>query len=140
MSKIKIPDNFIDVPINEIYGELLSLFNHSDDSNVEIRDNKLIVKRISHFSDSYHELKTDDGILVGFDFGEWGGGLFFFSNEDEIPLDKSKPLEHIFMPFYDMNEELIMEGNIKSIFNYNDKIYFLEGLAHLSSDRGFYMN
>jgi len=107
---------------------------------VEICDNKLIVEKSSGSSNSFHELKTDDGIFFGFDFGEWGGGLFFFSNEDGITLDKLKFIKYTifdFLGFYGSNKEkLIKKGNIKSIFNYNDNIYFLEGLAHLTLNEG----
>ena len=48
----------------------------------------------------------------------WGGKLSFVSNNK------------------DKKEIEIKEGNIKFIFEFNDKIYFIEGLAHLSYSGG----
>lgn len=64
------------------------------------------------------ELKIDNGNLIGFDRGEWGGKLSF------ILSDKSK------------KDIEIKKGNIKFVFEFNDKIYFIEGLADLSYSEG----
>lgn len=62
-------------------------------------------------------LKVDDGWLIGFNLGEWGGGLWWFNN---------KGSEH-----YE-----ICYGNIQNFFVRDDKILVIEGLAHLSMSSG----
>jgi len=58
------------------------------------------------------DLKLPEGTLIAIDHGEFGGTLTF------TPLDSTK------------KEVRIKEGNIKFIFAYRSKIYFIEGLAH----------
>lgn len=62
-------------------------------------------------------LETDVGRLIGSDHGEWGGKIEF------IPKGTT-------------DKKLIQEGNVKFIFRYNDGIYFIDGLAHLSTSTG----
>ncbi|PHR47655.1 MAG: hypothetical protein COA32_06785 [Fluviicola sp.] len=62
-------------------------------------------------------LKIENGWLVGFDKGEWGGSLFWF-NEKGTQYEK------------------ITSGNIKNLFKINGEIYVTEGLAHLSLSSG----
>ena len=64
---------------------------------------------------SQAELPFKEGVLVGTDRGEWGGKLTYKAKGKEV---------------------LIKEGNIFTIFSVNGKIYFIEGLAHLSYDYG----
>lgn len=62
-------------------------------------------------------LRIDDGWLVGFDKGEWGGNLFWF-NKNGTEYEK------------------ITGGNIKNILEIDEKIYVIEGLAHLGLSDG----
>jgi hypothetical protein len=62
-------------------------------------------------------LRTADGWLVGFDDGEFGGGLWWFNSEG------------------DQNRKLLSE-NVHSIYRSPDGILVLVGLAHLSLDSG----
>jgi hypothetical protein len=62
-------------------------------------------------------LRTADGWLVGFDGGEFGGGLWWFNNEG------------------DKNRKLLSE-NVHSIYQTTDGVFVLVGLAHLSLDDG----
>lgn len=64
------------------------------------------------------EFTLPNGRLIGTDHGEWGGKIIFQPKDD-----KAEPIT-------------IQHGNIKSIFSLNDTIYFLDGLAHLSLNRG----
>lgn len=64
---------------------------------------------------SQTELPFEGGVLVGTDHGEWGGKLTYKANGKEVQIKK---------------------GNIFTIFSLNDKVYFIEGLAHLSYDKG----
>jgi hypothetical protein len=62
-------------------------------------------------------LKVDDGYLVGFYRGEWGGNLFWFSEDGSTKYEIS-------------NHEIV------NFIKRNGKIYAIEGLAHLRSSRG----
>lgn len=62
-------------------------------------------------------LKIKNGWLVGFDKGEFGGGLYWFND---------KGTEH----------KRITSGNIKNLFEINGEIYVTEGLAHITISRG----
>jgi hypothetical protein len=64
------------------------------------------------------ELKIIDGTLVGENNGEWGGQLTF------KPKDTTKKALEI------------KRGNIKFIFSFKNKVYFIEGLAHMSYSEG----
>ncbi|RAU83155.1 hypothetical protein [Pontibacter arcticus] len=59
-----------------------------------------------------YELSIKGGTLIGTDNGEWGGELIYRPNNTPEKVTKIK------------------EGNINSIFHFNNKIYFIEGLAH----------
>ena len=62
--------------------------------------------------------KTPDGFLVGVNKGEFGGGLYFVENDG--------------LNGYEMGKFL----NIRLIFEYNARYFSLEGLSHLSVQRG----
>lgn len=63
-------------------------------------------------------LKVDDGYLVGMNHGEYGGGLYF--------------IDSLGRNFY----EIAGRMNIVEIFHYNNKLFAIEGLAHLGGQRG----
>lgn len=113
--KVDIPKNFVETKIPKPYSEEWSQLNHSgNEFRVEIIDNNLIVEKVNERNKV--ELKIDDGNLIGVNRGEWGGKLSFVSINKE--------------------ENEIKKGNIKFIFEFKDKIYFIEGLAHLSYSGG----
>jgi hypothetical protein len=60
-----------------------------------------------------------DGLLIGIDRGEFGGELCFRHCNNRI-----------------IDEAIILNDSIKYIFNYNENIYVLSGLGHLSTDYG----
>jgi hypothetical protein len=62
-------------------------------------------------------LRAADGWLVGFDAGEFGGGLWWFNNQG------------------DENRKLLPE-NVHAIYQTSDGVFVLVGLAHLSLDSG----
>lgn len=62
-------------------------------------------------------VKVENGWLVGFDKGEWGGVLLWFNEEGT-------------------NYEIICMGNINNIHKVEGHIYVTEGLAHLSMSEG----
>jgi len=62
-------------------------------------------------------LRTADGWLVGFDAGEFGGGLWWFNNEG------------------DENRKLLSE-NVQAIYQTADGVFVLVGVAHLSLGSG----
>jgi len=62
--------------------------------------------------------KVSDGYIVGINRGEFGGGLFFISQNG---------LE---------NYQIAGYLRIKEIFEFNSRIYAIEGVAHLGSNYG----
>lgn len=64
-----------------------------------------------------HIESFENGWLIGSDAGEWGGKLFWFSENG------TKKIE-------------ILEDNIRGIAKIDDEIFILSGLAHLSIDDG----
>lgn len=59
--------------------------------------------------------KLDDGWLVGFNFGEWGGGLFWFNESGD---------EHYRLRF----------GTIQRIISIGSNVYILQGLDQVRGD------
>jgi hypothetical protein len=62
-------------------------------------------------------IRTADGWLIGFDAGEFGGGLWWFNNEG----DESKKL---------------LSENVHAIYRNSHGVFVLVGLAHLSRNSG----
>jgi hypothetical protein len=60
-----------------------------------------------------------NGLLIGVNCGEFGGELCFRNCENRI-----------------FDETIILNDCIHYIFDYNENIYVLSGLGHLSTDRG----
>ncbi|NMH87720.1 hypothetical protein [Flavivirga algicola] len=113
--EVDIPKSFVETEIPESSSDEWRKLNHArNEFGVEIIDNKLNIEIVKERNNT--ELKIDGGTLIGINRGEWGGKLSFIpNNKDRIE---------------------IKEGNIKFIFEFKDKIYFIEGLAHLSFNRG----
>jgi hypothetical protein len=61
--------------------------------------------------------KVDNGYLVGFNKGEFGGSLHWFSESGDSTYQISR-------------------GNVDYIFEYKKKIYMVSGLFHMGKDRG----
>lgn len=114
----EIPKNFKEVVIPKKNSEEIRKLNYSQNEyKVKYENDKLVVENFS--PDRNTELKINSGILKGFNHGEWGGKLSFQPNDKkEIEIE-------------------IKTGNILFIFNYNNKIYFIEGLSHMSINEGF---
>lgn len=96
--------------------EWYKLINPYDEFKVLNTDGRLEVSKYN--TSKSCEIKTQDGKIIGIDVGEWGGILFF------VPTESAK------------KSFVIKEGNIKFIFSYKDKIYFIEGLTHLVTSEG----
>lgn len=90
--------------------------HRSNNFGVKIENNILKIKKIVIADKS--KLRISNGVLRGIDNGEWGGILSF------IPNDKSK------------KEINIKYGNIKFIFEFNNKTYFIEGVQNIISNYG----
>ena len=112
-SNIQLPKNYIQISIPQIDSKEHLKLNYSEDKSIRLRNNKIEVFSTPKIKNS--ELKFNDGILIGSNHGEWGGELVYKTDEKEIK---------------------IKEGSIISIFKLNNKIYFLQGLAHLSINYG----
>lgn len=114
---VSIPKEFVETnPPKPGSSEWYSLNHSKNEFEVEIVNGKLKIEN----ADRVHacELSISNGKLVGVNRGEWGGTLTF------VPYDTLKSTVEI------------KSGNIKFIFLFKDKIYFIEGLAHLSASIG----
>ena len=87
--------------------------NYAEDISIKLTDNAIEAYPTPRKSDS--KLKFKEGLLIGSNHGEWGGKLKYTVGKKEI---------------------VIKEGNIIALFELNGKTYFLEGLAHLSTNYG----
>jgi hypothetical protein len=114
---VNIPEEFIETnPPKVLTDEWHSLNSSDNEFSVKIIDGELKIEKVDEINKC--ELDISNGTLIGEDNGEWGGRLIF------KPTDhKKKTIE-------------IKNGNIKFIFSFKNKIYFIEGLAHLSYSGG----
>ncbi|MFH6937026.1 hypothetical protein [Flavobacterium sp. FlaQc-30] len=111
-----IPKNFKEIPIPKKNSDEIRKLNYSkNEYKVKYENNKLEVENYTPNRNT--ELKINNGILKGYNHGEWGGQLLFRSNDNK--------------------ETEIKTGNILFIFNYKNKIFFIEGISHLSINEGF---
>lgn len=62
--------------------------------------------------------KVQDGYIIGLNKGEFGGGLWFLSADGKSSY------------------EIIPYRRIHQIFEFNNKLFVIEGLAHLGSNNG----
>jgi hypothetical protein len=114
---VNIPKEFVEtVPPKAGSNEWYALNYSNNEFGVDIIDGKLDIKKVNEVNKC--ELKIAGGTLIGINNGEWGGQLTF------KPTDTTKKITDI------------KRGNIKFVFSYKDKIYFIEGLAHLSISEG----
>jgi hypothetical protein len=108
-------NNFTQVPLPAEKTNEWSQLNWADIGfQVQNREGKLQIKKI--VEDYKCKLDVKEGTLIGTDRGEWGGELKFKPHKGK--------------------EIVIMGGNIKSIFMYKGRIFLIEGLAHLSLNKG----
>jgi hypothetical protein len=115
--QVDIPKNLVETEIPKVSTDKWRELNYArNEFGVKIIDNKLNIEKVKERNKA--ELKIDGGNLIGINRVEWGGKLSF------VPTKK------------DQKEIEIKEGNIKFIFEFKDKIYFIEGLAHLSFSGG----
>ena len=112
-----IPGEFIKTSPPKVGSDEWYVLNGSQNEfGVSIVNGKLDIKKVNEVNKSV--LKMPSGTLIGVNRGEWGGQLTF------KPSDTTKK-----------NID-IKEGNIKFIFKLENKIYFIEGLAHMSYSGG----
>lgn len=115
-SKI-IPKNFVEtVPPKAGSKEWYTLNYSQNEFGVKIVEGKLEIEKVDEINKC--EFNLPNGKLVGINRGEWGGKLTF------IPADTNKKTVEI------------KNGNIKFIFTFKEKIYFIEGLAHMGYNGG----
>jgi hypothetical protein len=116
-TKIIIPANFVETKPPKVGSAEWYLLNNSrNEFGVELKNGQLKIKKVKE--KNRKELKIGTGTLLGVDRGEWGGTLTFIP--DDTKKDKIE----------------IKKGNIKFIFSFKGKIYFIEGIAHLSLSEG----
>lgn len=107
-------DWIVSIDNNEVY--VVNGRNYSAKSTLpfEIKPTK---EEAGIFRGKRSILKVDDGFLIGFYRGEWGGDLYWFSNDGA-------------------NEYKVSSDQIVQFKMRDNKIYAVEGLAHLSMSEG----
>lgn len=116
-SQVIIPKEFVETaPPKAGSSEWYPLNSSRNEFGVEIIDGKLKIEKVDEVNNC--ELNISNGKLAGVNKGEWGGTLTF------VPADTTK------------SSVEIKRGNIKFIFTFKDKIYFIEGLAHMGYSGG----
>jgi hypothetical protein len=114
---ILIPAEFLETSVPKAESmEWYALNNSKNEFGVNIVNGKLDIKKVNEVNEC--KLELSNGSLIGINRGEWGGSLTF------NPDDSAK------------SDITIKEGNIKFLFNYKNKIYFIEGLAHMGYSGG----
>lgn len=116
-SGIIIPSPFVQTEPPTPYSNEWSLLNQSN-NEFEVRNiqGNLEIQKTKEVNRC--ELKLPNGALIGIDNGEWGGQLKYIPNDTTAKIVEIKG------------------GNIKFIFAFKDKIYFIEGLAHMTYTGG----
>ena len=115
--KLIIPSEFIETELPKVGSENWFLLNYSDNEfKVENENGTLRIHKTEENNTTEYDLH--DGKLIGINHGEFGGQLKF------IPSSRTK------------NEVIIKGGNVKFIFLFHDKLYFIEGLAHMGYSGG----
>lgn len=116
-TKFNLKTQFEEINISKLSPNDLSKLNRSRESfEVKVSGRKLVINE--KIRRNVSELKIKGGVLKGLNNGEWGGKLSFISNTNR------------------KSELLIKEGNIKFLFLFKKRIFFIEGLAHLGSSYG----
>jgi hypothetical protein len=114
---VTIPKEFVEtVPPKAGSDEWFPLNHSQNEFGVSITNGKLVIKKVREINKC--ELKNTGGTLIGINRGEWGGQLTF---QPENTTKKAVDIKG---------------GNIKFIFYFNDKVYFIEGLAHMGYSGG----
>ena len=114
---VNIPKDFVEtVPPKAGSDEWYPLNYSNNEFRVKIIDGKLDIKKVKEANKC--DLIITGGTLIGINRGEWGGQLTF------KPEDSTKKVVDI------------KRGNIKFIFTFKNKIYFIEGLAHMGYSGG----
>lgn len=79
---------------------------------------KKVAKKLNNQYSIRAVKKVEDGYIIGLNSGEFGGGLWFLSNDGESSY------------------EILPHRRTHQIFKFNDKLYVIEGLAHLALSNG----
>ena len=112
------PDDFKEIPVpKKGTEELYKLRNSPNEFAISLTEKGIAISKKSPPAAMCSLSITNVGTFIGKDRGEWGGLLTF-------------------MPSGTLQQDTIAGGNIKSIFVYQNEIYYLEGLAHLSYNGG----
>ncbi len=111
--------DFVETKLPKVGSDEWFELNHSrNEFKVSVTNGKInIAKAEDPIKGTFSTLEIENGQLIGSDHGEWGGKLEF------IPTGTN-------------DKKLIKEGNVKFVFRFKNEIYFIEGLAHLSTDTG----
>lgn len=130
--------------------EWYKLNNPNKEISVALIDGKIQFSKFIYTSSIKYNVPG--GKLLAVDMGEFGGGLYYQSNDSSkkmfyingIPgglkndpfrsglwIPEDNPVSKLIQ-----NHLLLKNGNVKFIFSYRDTTYFLEGFSHMSFNYG----
>lgn len=108
---ISVPGEFVEtIPPKVGSSDWFSLNYSKNEFGVRNVNGKLEIKKVEEVNRC--DFALPNGTLTAIDHGEFGGNLTFY------PSDTTQKAVRI------------KDGNIKFIFDYKNKIYFIDGLAH----------
>lgn len=121
----KIPDNFVEnpLPVDSVPNSLTVLNQSRFEIEVLMVDGQIRAQKKDFSKDVCEDdcnckLKIKDGTLKGKNNGEWGGVLYYEpDNVNELNVR-------------------IKKGNVLYLFEMEDNLYVIEGLAHLGTSEG----
>ena len=138
------------IPPNE-WSDRWSKLNNSRAFAVSYSNGQLSVSDDPRHSNT-PTFALEDGELLGVDYGEWGGGLYykpadttrktFYINGRPGPTSNDPFRGGLMIPKSNpLNERLkgrflIARGNVKFIFPYHNCLFYMTGLAHMGLNSG----
>jgi hypothetical protein len=110
-TNISIPKKFVETTPPKVGSSKWLTLNHSkNEFGVKNKNGQLEIKKVKE--NNRCDFQLPQGTLTAIDNGEFGGDLTYYPSDET-----KKPVR-------------IAGGNIKFIFDYKNKIYFIGGIAH----------
>lgn len=147
-------NNFTETGIPKLRSEELNDLNHRpEEFSVRLENGELKIESAGREPETI-EYNLPNGKLLGIDYGEFGGGLYYKPNDTTLRKiyvnGKLRSTDFKGNPFSGglMASEndpinnrikgtiLLKSGNIKKIFSFQNSLYTMEGLVHLSLSFG----
>ncbi|HZY39790.1 MAG TPA: hypothetical protein VFE53_24210 [Mucilaginibacter sp.] len=148
------PGDFVKIPVPKPYSADWLKFNQTLNLvpiQVNFVDSSLHITRLMETGTDIDTFKTSNGMFLGVDRGEFGGGLCFKPNNDDNGIftingktvAPVKRLNEIGVISFD---KLMIDttyryvplggGHVHKFFSFHDSLYFIGGIDHMGFDSG----